>query len=88
MPLCTAFARDIVRRPCMSLGVEIMSLLKEECGGLLTNCWNLVLEKGSKETQSLVSHWPCALVDASESTLPFGRILEMTTPNTFLGAAP
>ncbi len=35
MPLETAFARDIVRRHCMSLGVKIMSLLKEEGGGSL-----------------------------------------------------
>jgi hypothetical protein len=35
MPLGTAFARDIVHRPCMSLGVIIMSFLKGECRGLL-----------------------------------------------------
>ncbi len=35
-----------------------------------------------------MSHWIRALVGALERTRPLGRILEMTTPNTFLGAAP
>ncbi len=65
-----------------------MSFLKEERGGLLSKRWNLVLEKGSKETHLLVSRWTRALVGALESTRPLGRILETTTPNTFLGVAP
>jgi hypothetical protein len=75
----------------MSLGVEIMSFLKEERGGLPTNRWNhwnLVLEKGSEETQLLMSRWIRALVGASESTQTLGGILKMTAPNTFLGAVP
>jgi hypothetical protein len=40
----------------MSLGVKIMSFLKEEHGGLLEKHWNLVLETLSKETLLLVSH--------------------------------
>jgi hypothetical protein len=35
-----------------------------------------------------MSRWIRALVGGSESTRPLGRILEMTTPNTFLGAVP
>jgi hypothetical protein len=34
----------------MSLRVKIISFLKEEHGGLLINRWNLVVEKGCKET--------------------------------------
>jgi hypothetical protein len=49
MPSGTAFAKDIVRRPCRSLGVDKMSFLKDERGGLLTNCWDLVLEETSKK---------------------------------------
>ncbi len=62
-----------------------MSFLKEEHDHW--NRCNLVLEKGSKKTQLLVSHWMRALVGALESNQPLGRILDMTTPNTFLGAA-
>ncbi len=51
-----------------------MSFLKEECGGLLTNHWNHVLEKGSEETRLLMSRWTRALVGALESTRPLGRI--------------
>jgi hypothetical protein len=60
----------------MSLGVENMSFLNEESCGLLRKCWNLVLEKGSKETCLLVSRWTSAFVGVL-----------VTTPNTFLGAA-
>ncbi len=38
MPSETAFAIYIVRRVCTSLGVKIMSFLKEERGGLLKKC--------------------------------------------------
>ncbi len=84
MPSGTAFARDIVRRPCMSLGVEILCFLKEERGGLLTNhgtIGTLYFEKGSKETGLLMSHWMRmrALVGVLDSTWPLG---------TFLGATP
>jgi hypothetical protein len=72
MPLGTAFARDIIRRPCTSLGVKTMSFLKEESGGSLEKCWNLVLEKWFKETLLLVSNWTCALVGASEIFHPLG----------------
>ncbi len=44
MPSGTAFAINIVRRACASRGLEIMSFLKEERGGLLKKCWSLVLE--------------------------------------------
>jgi hypothetical protein len=37
----------------MSLRVKMMSFLKEEHGGLLTNSWNLVLEKGPKKFDCL-----------------------------------
>jgi hypothetical protein len=47
-----------------------MTFLKEEHGGLLKEHWNLVIEKRSKETLSLMSPWTCALVDASESSRP------------------
>jgi hypothetical protein len=87
MPSGTAFARDIVHRPCTSLGVEIMSFLKEEHGGLLKKRWNLVLEKRFEETLSLVRYWTRALVCASEISRPLGRILAVTSPNTFMGAA-
>ncbi len=55
MPSGTAFAIDIVRRACTSLGVKIMSFLKEERGGSLKKRWNLVLEKQFEETLLLVS---------------------------------
>jgi hypothetical protein len=65
-----------------------MSFLKEESGGLLKKRWNLVLEKGFSETLLLVSRWTCALVGASEIYRPLGKILVVTSPNTFVGAAP
>ncbi len=65
-----------------------MSFLKEESGGLLKKRWNLVLEKWLKETLLLVSHWTRALVGASEISHPLGGILAVTSPNTFVGAAP
>jgi hypothetical protein len=65
-----------------------MSFLKEESGGSLKKRWNLVLEKWFEETLSLVSHWTCALVGASEISCPLGGILAVTSPNTFVGAAP
>ncbi len=65
-----------------------MSFLKEESGGLLKKCWNLVLEKRFEETLFLVSCWPCALVDASEISRPLGGILVVTSPETFVGAVP
>jgi len=80
MPLGTAFARDIVRWPCTSLGVNIMSFLKEERGGLLKNYWYLILEKRSKETLLLVSCWTHALVGALESSPLLGGMLAMTSP--------
>ncbi len=64
-----------------------MSFLKEECGGLLKKHWNLVLEKRFSETLPLVSHWIRALRGASEISHPLGRILAVTSPNTFVGAA-
>ncbi len=88
MPLGTAFARDIVRRPCTSLGVEIMSFLKEGSGGVLKKHWNLVLEKWFTENLLLVSHWTRAFVGASEISCPLGGILVVTSPETFVGAAP
>jgi hypothetical protein len=57
MPSGTAFAIDIVRMPCTSLRVKIMSFLKEERGGLLKKRWKLVLEKLFEETLLLVSRW-------------------------------
>jgi hypothetical protein len=57
-----------------------MSFLKEEHGGLLKKRWNLVLEKRSKETLSLVSHWTYALVGALESSHPLGKMLAMMSP--------
>ncbi len=65
-----------------------MSFLKEERGGLLKKRWNLVLEKPFEETLLLVSHWTPALVGASEISLPLGEFLEVTSPNTFVGAVP
>ncbi len=87
MPLGTAFARDIIRRPCTSLGVETMSFLKKESKGLLKKHWNLVLEEWFKETLSLVIRWTRALVGASEISRPLGGSLAVTSPNTFVGAA-
>jgi hypothetical protein len=55
-----------------------MSFLKEESGGLLKKRWNLVLKKQFKETLLLVSRWTHALV----------RILVVTSPETFVSAAP
>jgi hypothetical protein len=57
-----------------------MSFLKEERGGLLKKCWNLVLEKRSKGTLLLVSCWTRALVGALESSHPFCGMLAMTSP--------
>jgi hypothetical protein len=57
-----------------------MSFLKEECGGSLKKHWNLVLEKRSKETLSLMSRWRGALVGALESSRPLGGMLAMTSP--------
>jgi hypothetical protein len=64
-----------------------MSFLKKESGALLRKHWNLVLEKQFEETLLLVSHWTLALVGASEISLPLGRVLAVTSPETFLGAA-
>ncbi len=75
MPLGTAFAKDIVRRPWTSLKVKIMSFLKKESGGSLRKRWNLVLEKCFKETFSFVSRWTRAFVGASEISCPLGAIL-------------
>jgi hypothetical protein len=57
-----------------------MSFLKEERGGSLKKRWNLVLEKRSKETLSLVSRWTRALVGALETSRPLGGMLAMTSP--------
>jgi hypothetical protein len=65
-----------------------MSFIKEERVGSLRKHWNLVLEKWSKETLLLVSRWIRALVCASECSCLLDRILEMTSPDAFLGAAP
>jgi hypothetical protein len=65
-----------------------MSFLKKESGGLLKKRWNLVLEKRLEETLSLVSRWTRALVGASEISHLLGGILAVTSPNTFVGAAP
>ena len=65
-----------------------MSFLKEECGGLLKKHWKLALEKQFKETLLLVSGWTRALVGASEISCPLGGILVVTSPETFVGAAP
>jgi hypothetical protein len=64
-----------------------MSFLKKESGGLLKKCWNLILEKWFKETLLLVSHWTRALVGASEISPSLGKILAVTSPETFVGAA-
>jgi hypothetical protein len=65
-----------------------MSFLKKESGGSLKKQWNFVLEKRFKETLSLMSHWTRALVGASEISHPLGRILAVTSPDTFVGSAP
>jgi hypothetical protein len=65
-----------------------MSFLKEESGGLVKKRWNLVLEKRFGETLLLLSHWTRALVGASEIAHPLGGSLAMTSPNTFVDAAP
>jgi hypothetical protein len=65
-----------------------MSFLKEESGGLLRKHWNLVLKKWFEETLSLVSCCTRNLVGASEISRLLGRILAVTSPNTFVGAAP
>ena len=57
-----------------------MSFLKVDRGGLLKKRWNLVLEKQSEETLSLVSRWTCALVGGMESSRPLGRMMAMTSP--------
>jgi hypothetical protein len=64
-----------------------MRFLKEGCGGLLKMRWNLVLEKRFEETLSLLSRWTRALVGASKISCPLGRMLAVTSPNTFVGAA-
>jgi hypothetical protein len=76
MPSGTAFAIGIVRRACTSHGVKMMSFLKEERGGLLKKRWSLVLEKGTLETHSLVSHWVRALVGALGISWSLSIILE------------
>ncbi len=63
-----------------------MSFLKEERGESLKKRWNLVIEKWSKETLLLVSHWTHAPVGASESSHPLGGMLAMTSP--VLGVRP
>ncbi len=88
MPSGTAFTIDIVHRACTSLGVEIMSFLNEERGGSLKKHWNLVLEKWFSETLPLVSYWIRALGGALKISGPLGGILAVTSPNTFVGAAP
>ena len=65
-----------------------MIFLKEEREGSLKKHWNLVLEKRFKKTLLLVSRWTCALVGASEISCPLGGSLAVTSPNTFVGAAP
>jgi hypothetical protein len=65
-----------------------MSFLKEEHGGLLKKHWNLVLEKRFSETPPLVSRWIRALGGASEISHPFGGILAVMSPNTFMGCCP
>ncbi len=65
-----------------------MSFLKEESGGWLEKHWNLVLEKRIKETLLLMSCWTRALVGASKISRSLGRNLVVTSPNTFMGAAP
>jgi hypothetical protein len=64
-----------------------MSFLKEEHWGSLKKRWNLVLEKQFSETLPLVSRWIRALGGASEISHQLGRILAVTSPNTFVGAA-
>jgi hypothetical protein len=65
-----------------------MSFLKEEIGGSFKKCWNLVLEERFEETLLLVSRWTRALVGASQISHPLGGILAVTSPNTFMDAAP
>jgi hypothetical protein len=65
-----------------------MSFLKEESGGSLKKHWNLVLEKQLEETLLLVNRWTHALVDASEISRPLGGSSAVTSPNTFMAAAP
>ncbi len=64
-----------------------MNFFKQESGGLLKKHWNLVLEKQFEETPLLVSHWTRALIGVSEISHPLGRILVVTSPDTFVGAA-
>ncbi len=64
-----------------------MSFLKETSGGTLKKRWNLVLEKRFEETLLLVDRLTHALVGVSEISCPLGRILAVTSPNTFMGAA-
>jgi hypothetical protein len=88
MPSGTAFARDIVRKPCTSIGVKIISILRDESGGSLKKHWNIDLEKWFNETLLLVSNWTPALRGISEIFLSVRWNLEVTSPNTFVGAAP
>jgi hypothetical protein len=65
-----------------------MSFLNEEHGGLLTNhFWRLILVVILEETQLLTNPWTLVLIGALEGTCTLGKILGVTTPNTFLGAA-
>jgi hypothetical protein len=64
-----------------------MSFLKEKGGGSFKKRWNLVLEKQFKETLLLMSRWTCALLGGSEFFFPLGKILVVTSPNTFVGGA-
>jgi hypothetical protein len=64
-----------------------MSFLKEESGGSLKKRWSLVLEKRFEETLLLVSCSTRALVGESDISLPLGRILAVTSPEAFVGAA-
>jgi hypothetical protein len=86
MPLGKAFARDIVRRPCISRKLKMKRFLKEECGGLLKKRWNHDLERWFEKTFFLVSHWTRSLVGASEISCLLGGNLAVTSPNTFVGA--
>jgi hypothetical protein len=49
--------------------------------------WNLVLEKLSPETLSLVSRWVRALVGALVTSQPLSGIVAVMSPNTFMGVA-
>jgi hypothetical protein len=53
----------------------MMSFLKEERGGSLKKRWSLVLEKGTPETCSLMSHWVRALVGVSGISRLLNKIL-------------